>query len=163
MDRLEMIDDIRKYANLLMLSNPNINYAEATKKAKISLFGREINFLQSNVAEKNQNIEEFALSYIDIARRELDGDFRLDLYTEEQLKEIIIAKRMGIAVEEFMNIFYTPLQIRTITLAASLGRDIKPYTTNLYFDPEVEMRKLEEDSDNTTIDDVKVYTKDKAS
>ena len=87
MDRLEMIDDIRKYANLLMLSNPNINYAEATKKAKISLFGREINFLQSNATKKNQNIEEFALSYIDIARRELDGDFRLDLYTEEQLKE----------------------------------------------------------------------------
>ena len=162
MDRLEMIDDIRKYANLLMLQESGLNYADATKKAKIDLFGSELNFLKHTQEENGIEIEDSDISYIEIANRELAGKIRVDLYTEEQLKEIIIAKRMGVDVESFINIFYTPMQIRVITLAAALDRDITPYTTNLYFDPKTEMKKLEENSFENLEKD-KTYLLDKAA
>lgn len=152
MDRLEMIDDIRKYANLLMLNNPDLDYAEATKKAKLDLFGKELNvtrYIEEEQQVESETVEN--ISYEEIATRELAGSIRVELYTEEQLKEIIIAKRMGVAVEEFINIFYTPLQIRVITMTAALGRDITPYTNNLYFDPEEEMKKLEETEQNSKV------------
>ena len=53
---------------------------------------------------------------------------------------------MGVQVEEFINIFYTPEQIRVITLAYSMGKDITSYANNLYFDPKSEMKKLELDA-----------------
>ena len=163
MDRLEMIDDIRKYANLLMLKDSSLDYASATKKAKLELFGRDLNV--SSYIETEEQVEnetEDNVSYGEIASRELAGSIRVELYTEEQLKEIIIAKRMGVNVDEFINIFYTPLQIRVITMASALGRDITPYTTNLYFDPEEEMRKLEESEQNQSTTE-KTYVLDMVS
>ena len=47
---------------------------------------------------------------------------------------------------KFINIFYTPEQIRVITLAYSMGKDITSYANNLYFDPKSEMKKLELDA-----------------
>ena len=144
MERLQMLDDVRNYANLLMQQDNSLNYAEATKKAKLELFGTELN-ITSYVEEEEiitKEIEE-TVTYTAIAEKELGDKIRIGLYTEEQLKEILIAKRMGVPVEEFVNIFYTPKQLRVITMASSLGQDIKPYTTNLYFDADEEMAKLQ--------------------
>ena len=110
-----------------------------------------------NPSETSDNI-----SYGEIASRELANSIRVELYTEEQLKEIIIAKRMGVNVDEFINIFYTPLQIRVITMASALGRDITPYTTNLYFDPEEELKRLENENVDMSKNE-KTYLLDKAS
>ena len=161
--KLEAIDDIRTYANLLMLKNPDLDYAEASKRAKRELFGPDLNIPQYDAEAKNVKEQtEGNVSYEEIASKELSNAIRVELYTEDQLKEIIIAKRMGINVEEFINIFYTPMQIRVITMAASLGKDINPYITNLYFDPEEEMRRLE--TDTTTSDtDNKIYLLDKGA
>ena len=163
MDRLEMIDDIRKYANLLMLSDPSLDYAAASKKAKVELFGQDLNvprYVEEETAIENETTEN--VSYGEIASRELANTIRVELYTEEQLKEIIIAKRMGVNVDEFINIFYTPMQIRVITMASALGKDITPYTTNLYFDPEEEMKRLESDISSSDTNN-KTYLLDKAS
>lgn len=163
MDRLGMIDDIRKYANLLMQKDSTLNYAEASKKAKLDLFGKDLDVPRYIEEEEQiQNETSDNVSYGEIASRELADSIRVELYTEEQLKEIIIAKRMGVNVDEFINIFYTPLQIRVITMASALGRDITPYTTNLYFDPEEELRRLESESVEN-IKNEKTYLLDKAS
>lgn len=147
MQRLEMIDDIRKYANLLMLEDPTLNYAEATARAKQEIFGQDLNVPKYTLTSKSVEVEVKAKKSLkDIAREETGGAIRVELYTEEQLKEVIIAKRMGVQVEEFINIFYTPEQIRVITLAYSMGKDITSYANNLYFDPKSEMRKLEEEA-----------------
>jgi len=163
MERLEMMDDVRKYANLLMISDPNLQYNEATNRAKKELFGRDLDLVRYNEkeAQKENKVEvDDTVSYVELASRELSKDIRVELYSEEQLKEIIIAKRMGVNVEDFINIFYTPLQIRVITMASSLGRDITPYVTNLYFDPEEEMEKLKHADEMT---DSKVYMLDNNS
>lgn len=158
-----MIDDVRKYANLLMLDDPTLDYAAASKRARLELFGQDLNV--SRYVEEEEIIQKETSeigSYEEIASRELASSIRVELYTEEQLKEIIIAKRMGVNVDEFINIFYTPLQIRVITMASALGKDITPYTTNLYFDPEEEMKKLEADNSSSTSND-KTYLLDKAA
>lgn len=147
MQRLEMIDDIRKYANLLMLEDPKLDYAKATDRAKMEIFGQDLNVPKYSITSKGVEVDvKKEKTLKDIAFEETGGVIKVELYTEEQLKEIIIAKRMGVQIEEFVNIFYTPEQIRVITLAYSMGKDITSYTNNLYFDPKSEMKKLEEDA-----------------
>ena len=142
MERLQMLDDVRKYANLLMKKDPNLDYASATKKAKLEMFGIELNIPSYGEVDDAKEKKKKKISYASIAEKELGDMIRIELYTDEQLKEIIIAKRMGIHVEEFINIFYTPKQIRVITMASALGQDITSYTTNLYFDADQELEKL---------------------
>lgn len=147
MQRLEMIDDIRKYANLLMLEDPTLDYAKATDRAKMEIFGQDLNVPKYVITSKSVDVDVKSKKTLkEIAAEETGGAIRVELYTEEQLKEIIIAKRMGVQVEDFINIFYTPEQIRVITLAYSMGKDITSYANNLYFDPKSELRKLEEES-----------------
>lgn len=147
MQRLEMIDDIRKYANLLMLEDPTLDYAKATDRAKVEIFGENLNVPKYTITSKSVEVDSKVKKTIkEIAAEETGGAIRVELYTDEQLKEIIIAKRMGVQVEEFINIFYTPEQIRVITLAYSMGKDITSYANNLYFDPKSEMKKLESDA-----------------
>lgn len=147
MQRLEMIDDIRKYANLLMLEDPTLDYAKATDRAKVEIFGENLNVPKYAITSKSVEVDSKVKKTIkEIAAEETGGAIRVELYTDEQLKEIIIAKRMGVQVEEFINIFYTPEQIRVITLAYSMGKDITSYANNLYFDPKSEMKKLELDA-----------------
>lgn len=142
-----MIDDIRKYANLLMLEDPTLDYAKATDRAKMEIFGQNLNVPKYVITSKSVDVDVKAKKTLkEIATEETGGAIRVELYTEEQLKEIIIAKRMGVQVEDFINIFYTPEQIRVITLAYSMGKDITSYANNLYFDPKSELRKLEEES-----------------
>jgi hypothetical protein len=159
MDRLELIDAIRKYALGLMSKDPNLDYAEATKQAKIAIVGHEIRITDYN-DEKNK-VESAALeelSYKSLVTKELEGKIKVELYSEEQLKEIVIANRMGIDVTSFINIFYTPDQIRFITLMASANLDITPYMTNLTFDPDEEMRKLDGSTgDSEPIEESKEY------
>jgi hypothetical protein len=158
MDRLELIDDIRSYANLLMSKDPNLSYNEATKKAKIAIVGYDIKIASYNKEE--QKLEDDIgeqTTYKDLAAKEIHF-LKAELYSEGQLKEIIIAYRMGVNLAEFINIFYTPEQIRFITLMATAKLDITPYITNLYFDPEEEMKKLEIPAgDSTPIDAAKEY------
>lgn len=160
MDRLELIDDIRNYALNLMKKDPNLDYAEATKQAKLEIIGYDIKITDYNeekVKVENEIIED--ISYKDLAFKELGDMIKTDLYSDLQLKEIVIAKRMGVNVESFINIFFTPEQIRFITFIAIAKQDITPYTTNLTFDPKEEMKKIEGASgDSDPLEDGKQYT-----
>ena len=137
-EKIELIDDIRILALQLMRENPELDYAAASREAKIKILGSDVNFIMYSEAKA-----EVELSYRDIAQRELSEDINFELYSESQLKEIVIAHRMGIDVKSFINIFYTPEQIKFITIISAAGMDITPYTNNFQFDPEEELAKLE--------------------
>ena len=97
-------------------------------------------------------------SYLDIAKREISPNIRVDLYQEEQLKEMIVANRLGVDLEEFINIFLTPEQIHFITLASLKGEDITKYVMDIQFDPKEEMQKLSNEEMQSQNGYQKIYT-----
>lgn len=136
MERLKLIDDIRNKALSLMKEDSSLSYENASKQARIELTGED-----TLITKYHQGIE-MKTSYLEIAKKEISPDIRVDLYQEDQLKEMIVANRLGVDLEEFINIFLTPEQIHFLTLASLKGEDITRYVMNLYFDPEEEMKHL---------------------
>lgn len=136
MERLKLIDNIRNKALSLMENDASLSYEEASKQARMELVGED-----TLVTKYHQGIK-MKHSYLEIAKREISPNIRVDLYQEEQLKEMIVANRLGVNLEDFINIFLTPEQIHFITLASLKGEDITKYVLDLYFDPQEEMKKL---------------------
>lgn len=158
MERLKLIDDIRNKALSLMENDASLSYENASKQARIELVGEN-----TLVTKYHQGIE-MKHSYLEIAKKEISPNIRVDLYQEDQLKEMIVANRLGVNLEEFINIFLTPEQIHFITLASLKGEDITKYVLDLYFDPQEEMKKLfgsELEQSNTSANGYqKVFTND---
>lgn len=138
MERLKLIDDIRTKALSFMKEDSSLSYEEASKKARMELTGEDV-----LITKYHQGID-MKKSYLEIAKKEISPNIQLSLYQEDQLKEMIVANRLGVDLEEFINIFLTPEQIHFITLASLKGEDITKYVMNLYFDPEEELQKLEQ-------------------
>ncbi len=155
MERLKLIDDIRNKALSFMKEDATLSYETASQKARIELTGEDV-----LVTRYHQGIE-MKQSYLEIAKKEISPNIRVDLYQEEQLKEMIVANRLGVDLEEFINIFLTPEQIHFITLASLKGEDITKYVMDLYFDPKEEMdRLMENDSKEKEAGYQKVLTND---
>lgn len=136
MDRLKLIDDIRKKALDYMEADSNLTYDVASSKAKKELTGENV-----SITKYHQGID-MKDTILEIAKRELGEDIRVELYQEEQLKEMIVANRLGVDVGSFVSIFLTPEQIHFITLATLKGEDVTRYMLDFQFDPEEEMNKL---------------------
>lgn len=155
MERLKLIDDIRNKALSFMKEDSSLSYEEASQKARMELTGEDV-----LVTRYHQGIK-MKHSYLEIAKKEIPSSIRADLYQEDQLKEMIVANRLGVNLEEFINIFLTPEQIHFITIASLKGEDITKYVMNLYFDPEEEMNKLmESDSKEKESGYQKVFAND---
>ena len=152
MERLKLIDDIRTRALSLRSEDTTLSYENASAKAKIELAGEN-----TLVTKYHQGIE-MKHSYLDIAKREISPNIRVDLYQEEQLKEMIVANRLGVDLEEFINIFLTPEQIHFITLASLKGEDITKYVMDIQFDPKEEMQKLSNEEMQSQNGYQKIYT-----
>lgn len=142
MERLQLIDDIRTRALDYMKSDPNLNYADASLQAKISIAGEDV-----KITDYNQPVD-LQETMLAIAKKELSPNIRVDLYQEEQLKEMIVANRLGVDLESFINIFLTPEQIHFVTLVALNGGDVTSYRLDLTFDPKKEMQKLLESEED---------------
>ncbi len=138
MERLKLIDDVRTRALSLMKEDATLTYDVASREAKISLVGADV------LITKYHQPVELGDSILEIAKRELPPTIRVDLYQEDQLREMIAANRLGVDLDSFINIFLTPEQIRFITLVALSGGDINPYVMDLHFDPKEEMNKLKQ-------------------
>ncbi len=136
MERLKLIDDIRTKAVSLMQEDSSLSYEDASQQAKIALVGSDV------LITKYHQPMELENSILEIARKELSPDIRVDLYQEAQLREMVVANRLGVDLESFINIFLSPEQIKFITLIALNGMDVTPYAFDLHFDPKEEMKKL---------------------
>jgi len=140
LNKIKKIDEIRVLALEYLSMNKASTYQDAWRDALEKIIGsKDSKFLTS--VEEGKNI-------VDMAKEELSSGIKTELYTEEQLKQMIIAKRMGIDVSSFINVFFTAEQIKFITIVAAGGMDIEPYKTNLKFDPEQELEKLYSSSDS---------------
>ena len=70
------------------------------------------------------------------AERELpDADYYIENFTEEQLRELVIANRTGHDISVFADPRQTPEQLRYIYKSAEAGEDVTYYIHNLNFDP----------------------------
>lgn len=141
-EKLHLMDDIRKLANELIRKGEfaETEYDLASSRAKMLILGADIPYLTQVRNQVEQESED--LVYKQIAKEELPQSIKVELYSDAQLKEIIIAHRMGVDVASFVNIFFTPEQLEYITLISAIGMDITPYITDLKFDPKKERENL---------------------
>jgi len=159
LEKLYLMDDIRKLANELIRKGDfaETEYNLASTQAKVLILGSDIPYLTQVRKEIGKEPEEV---YKQMAREELPASIKVELYTDAQLKEMIIAHRMGVDLESFINIFFEPEQIEYITLISAAGMDITPYITDLKFDPKKEREKLKIDNNGSgSSDGNKVYQK----
>lgn len=135
MDRLKLIDDVRLKALSMMKEDSSLTYEAASRDAKIQITGED-----ALITKYHQ--EEEQISFLELAKQELSSEIRVDLYQDEQLKEMIVANRLGVHLEDFINIFLSPEQIRFLTLVSLRGEDVEKYISDLHFNPDEEMKKL---------------------
>ncbi len=136
-DIVEMRNSTCKESISIMKEKPDMIYPEAWEEAMKELFGSYFPMIQHN---NSQELDEIIESK---AKSELNPELRVDFYDSEQLMAILAAKRMGVEdIEEYVNIFQTPEQIRFLALASLMKIDVTPYALDLKFDPDVEMKKL---------------------
>ncbi len=152
MERLKLIDDIRKKALDFMKEDSSLTYDVASKNAKVQLVGSDILITEYRQPVDNQE------SVLEIAKKELSPNIRVNLYQEDQLREMIVANRLGVDIESFVNIFLTPEQIHFLTVASLSGKDITPYMSDVQFNPQEEMKKLEQSMNDYQLSNNEVAT-----
>lgn len=150
---LELIDDIRTDALILMKQNPDLNYLDAYEQARKELIGDEsiINYVyeefSDNMVIGKDNIElekkDKEDDYYETLKAELKDLIDVDNYSEEQLIQYMIGKTMGLDINRFANPVFTPDQIKFLCIALVSGENIDRFIKNPSFDADSEMRLLQ--------------------
>lgn len=163
---IELVDDIRKDALLLMKSRPELSYLEAFMLAKDNLIGQakitEFEFQPFNVDiqidSKNNEIDSNHVStnqetssqtanpVVDDVEKEfykneasvISGLIDLDKYNTEQIKSYLIAHRMGVDITKIADVNYSKVQIDFLAVLLASGLPIDKYINNYEFDPKEE-------------------------
>ncbi len=152
---VELVDDIRKDALLLMKSRPELSYLEAFMLAKENLIGSskitEYEFspfmvdIQVDNASKNRATNEEVEQREDTEKEfykaeasAISGLIDLDKYTTEQIKSYLIAYRMGVDITKFASVNYSKEQIDFIAVLLASNLPIDKYINNYTFDPKEE-------------------------
>lgn len=157
MENINLINDIRNDALILMKSRPDISYLEAWSLAKKNLIGdnKAIDFefqpfkldldLDNNQSITDENNDRVTFSddseeyYLKCAKEELSDIMTVSDYNLDQLKAYVIAHRMGADVSKFANTKYNAEQINFLAVLLSSGNDISRYLDNYTFDPKKEI------------------------
>ncbi len=158
---IELIDDVRKDALILMKSRPNISYLEAYALARENLIGEkkitEFNFkpftvsveLDGKVSENTVTNEEIvedssATYYHEYAKKEFGNILKISDYTTDQLKAYVIAHKMGVDISKFASELYNPDQINFLAVMLASGKNIDKYLNDYNFVPKDEFLKIDE-------------------
>lgn len=142
---IELYDDIRNDALILMGENPNLQYQEAFKQAKENLIGDinicdfefkpfnvEIDSELNNIASRVDSNKD---DYYTSVRNKLAEYINVEEFTEAQLEEYNIAIQMGVDITKFADNNFSPSQIKTLCLLVASGKDIDKYRYDYDFDP----------------------------
>lgn len=150
---VELVDDIRKDALLLMKSRPELSYLEAFMLAKDNLIGKskitEFEFqpftVDVQVETNNKNVENKVQEEVDpekefykVEASAISNLIDLDKYTTEQIKSYLIAHRMGVDITKFANTNYSKEQIDFLAVLVASNLPIEKYLNNFEFDPKEE-------------------------
>lgn len=142
---IELLDNIRTDALLLMKENPNLDYLEAYKIAKEQLisdskiteyvdkpFSVEI---QDELLNFNEKSKSDNLSYDDEIKELLKDKIDISGFTNEQLKQLAISTKMEIDITKIADKKYSPEQIKVLAVMMSIGKNIDKYIGNYDFKP----------------------------
>ena len=142
---IELYDDIRNDALILMRKNSNLKYQEAFKQAKEALIGdiniRDFEFKPFSVEVEpslNKNGSENIIEeedYFTYLKKQLKEYINVDEFTEEQLKEYNIAIQMNVDITKFADKRFSPKQIKTLCLLSASGKNIDKYIHEYDFEP----------------------------
>ncbi len=166
-ENVELIDNIRNDALILMASRPNLSYPEAYSLARQNLIGDEkvtdITFkpftVDINLNDKQQEetfnesadeeiIEDTTISYYkQYAKDNLKGIINIDDYQDEQIKAYVIAHKMGVDISKFASELYDASQINFLAVMLASGKNIEAYLNNYNFDPKEELLKMADAKD----------------
>jgi len=142
---LELREDIRKIALEIEKTNPEINYAEASAQAEELILGKKnTRYLSPTYEIGKSKTDEQSLRVLEHARKELPAEIDLGLYSEEQLKQLMIANKTGVNVMTLDSSFSAE-QIMFITIVSGMNMDITPFINNSNFDPQTEYERLNND------------------
>lgn len=146
---LELRDNIRNDALIIMKNNPDLSYEDAYEQAKENLIGNQsiIDFeFKPLTTVNNMNItEEQSIQtttdnpYLDDIKNRLKNDIDVEKFSEEQLEEYNISKEMGIEISSFADPGYNPEQIKYLSTQILVGKPINQYIGNYTFDPDREI------------------------
>lgn len=161
-ETIELIDDIRKDALILMSSRPNLSYLDAYNLARENLIGKEkvtdFKFqpftVKINTDEKKQK-ETFALEddeeaitdasssyYEEYAEKELSGIINIKDYTLDQIKAYVVAHKMGVDISLYASELYNVEQINFLAVMLASGKSIDQYLNDYNFVPKDEFAKM---------------------
>lgn len=142
---MELIDDIRNDALILMKNDSNLSYLEAFEQARKNLIGDEqiLRFefkpfevkiddsLLSNNVEENLDENDY---YSNI-KKELKKFIDIKEYTDEQLEQYYIGIQMNVDIVKFANKNFSPKQIKFLCVMLASGKNVDRYLNDYGFDP----------------------------
>ncbi len=168
---IELVDNIRNSAVLLMKERPDLSYADAYEMVRRRLLGdtKVTDYVEPplKVVYKNDSGEEVVLyeEMPSMAENKPIKEHRSDgysaevtnyyeqyvrdnlptinpyQYTIDQLKSLVVAHKMEVDISLLADPNYSPKQIDFLAIMAASGRDIQSYKGNYTFEPTVEFEK----------------------
>ena len=157
---IELYDDIRNDAIILMKENPNLKYSEAFSMAKEELIGNtkisdfefkpfnveiddNLNKVASKKEEKVKNEKvETEDDYYTSVKKKLSEYINVDDFSDEQIDEFNIALQMGVDITKYADNKFSPKQLKTLCLLVASGKDIDNYRYDYNFDPTKVMEEM---------------------
>lgn len=143
-DKVQLIDDIRKDALILMQSR-DIPYEEAyeicrenlVNSTKVTEFeAQPLSVEIGDIIPSKINQESSSKTLEEIIYNTLKDTINMEEYTSEQLEEYYIAFKMGVDINKFIRKEWNPAQIRFLSIMLASGLDIKDYVNDINFDAE---------------------------
>ncbi len=147
---LELIDDIRTDAKILIENNPELSYYDAYEQAKKALIGDEniieydyTSFIDKSSFSEN-SLEDEENGFYDNLKKNLKDKIDVEQYSNEQLEQYMISTTMGLDISTFANPIFTPEQIKFLSIALVSGEDITRFLNKPNFNAEEEMKALQD-------------------
>lgn len=146
---MELIDGIRHDALILMNSRPDLSYTEAYDLARQNLIGdnsiTDFQFKPLSISleiadnkktiEGDSSFESSNLTYMDESIKEISGIIDIANYDQAQLKQYVIAHKMGVDISKFASELYSPEQVKFLSIMLASGRNVDKYLNDYNFDP----------------------------
>ncbi len=162
---IELIDGIRHDALILMRSRPELTYPEAYDMARQNLIGdnviTEFQFKPLSIslelpdAKKELNVTDTSImlgaNYMDESLKEIENIIDVASYSQAQLKQYVIAHKMGVDISIFANELFSPEQVKFLSIMLASGRNIDKYLNDYNFDPATAFVDMAEAENNKTL------------
>lgn len=141
---VELLDNIRTDALILMKQNPSISYSDAYNKAKEALINNQkiteyeykpftVDISDELLDKKVKNVSEEEY-YSDI-KNLLKDKVNISDFSNEQLKQLAIATKMEIDIQKIADKNYSPEQMRVLAALLSSGVNVDKYLGDYSFKP----------------------------